>query len=139
MRSGFHVSATIDEDGNLIIFRIIGHIDSPRLINKWIETYSEIAEPWRYQRLFDYRRSEGIVEFEDLLRFAAWWQDRTQGVDYLSKVAVIVNNPLDQVRVNVVANLFPRDIRQSFTTLDEALGWLKGEDNRAGISKAASV
>ncbi|MDI7774811.1 hypothetical protein [Asticcacaulis sp. EMRT-3] len=124
MASGFHVSARIDEDERLIVFRMSGLIDSRILIDRWIDTYSGLAEPWLYNRLLDYRRSEGIVEFDEIIRFAHWWDERTAGVDYTSKVAVIVNNSLDLVRVNVVSRQFPRDIRKSFMTLDEGLSWL---------------
>jgi len=128
MRRAFQLSATIDEGKSLIIFRIVGEIDSPRLIDKWIETYNSLAEPWRYSRLSDFRRSSGIVEFDDLARFDTWWRERTQGKEHVSKIAIIVNNPLDQVRINVAAKLSPQDIRKSFTNLDEALDWLSSAD-----------
>jgi len=129
MPRGFHVSAQVQEDDRLIIFRITGDIDSHALIEKWIAIYSEIAEPWTYNRLFDYRRAEGIVEYDQIARFAIWWDQRTHGVDYLGKVAIIVNNPLDLARVNTVSTQFPRDIRRAFMTLDEGLNWLNEGDS----------
>jgi len=124
MSRGFHISVQMDEAQKLILFRMTGEIDSHSLVEKWIAVYSEIAEPWRYNRLFDYRRAQGIVEYDQIARFAAWWDQRTHGVDYHGKVAVIVNNPLDLARVNTVASHFPRDVRRAFMTLDEGLSWL---------------
>ncbi len=124
MRSAFHVTSQIDDDNRRIVFKMAGEIDSDLLIDKWIEAYSTLAEPWLYNRLFDYRRAHGLVEYEAITRFAEWWAVRVGKIIYSSKVAVIVNNPLDLARVNVVANLFPMDIRQSFESLDDALEWL---------------
>ena len=138
MSSGFQVRVRTEEDKKLLVFRISGTIDSPRLIDTWIETYTGMAKPWEYNRIFDYRRSDGIVEFTDLERFSAWWQVKTGGVDYASKVAVVVNNPLDEVRVHLVAKLFPNDERASFYTYDEALQWLEGKAMSESPRKAAS-
>lgn len=129
MRRSFHVSAQIQDNDNLIIFRMTGEIDSHILVDKWISVYSEIAEPWRYKRLFDYRRATGIVDYDQIARFAAWWDQRTHDVDYHGKVAIIVNNSLDLARVNTVAAHFPHDIRRSFMTFDEGLNWLNEADD----------
>ncbi|EGF90418.1 hypothetical protein ABI_34390 [Asticcacaulis biprosthecium C19] len=126
MARRFHVRAQIDEDRHRILFVISGDIESRALIDHWIEVYSEIAEPWTYDRLFDYRRAEGLVDFDEITRLAAWWHDRVGCRDYSSRVAVVVNNPLDQARIHVVSRLFPREIRKAFTTVDEALEWLDG-------------
>lgn len=124
MRRKFHVSAQVQPDDHLIVFRMTGPIDSRKLIERWIEVYSEIAEPWRFNRLMDYRRAEGIVDYDELARFAAWWRDRIGSIDVMSRVAIVVNNPLDLARVNTISHEFPRDVRRSFMTLDEALNWL---------------
>ena len=127
MPRGFRISTRIHEDERLIVFNISGDIDNKALVDKWIETYASLAEPWLYNRLLDYRRSEGLVDVDELARFAVWWDDRTCGVDYSLKVAIIVNNPLDAKRIHVVDRMFPRDIRESFGSLDDALTWLHGE------------
>ena len=123
----FHVTSQVDEDNKRIVFKISGQVDSDLLIAKWQELYASIAEPWTYDRLFDYRRAEGLVDFDVVIRFAAWWQELVGDRIYESKVAVIVNNPLDLARVHTVANLFPMDRRESFTCIDDALNWLNGE------------
>ena len=128
MPARFHVTHQVDEDNKRILFKISGHVDSDALIKKWQETYASIAEPWTYDRLFDYRRAEGLVDFDVVVRYAAWWHELVGDRHYESKVAVIVNNPLDLARVHVVANLFPMDRRESFTCIDDALNWLNGEE-----------
>lgn len=124
MPRGFRISARVDEDQHLIVFNISGDIDSKALIDKWIETYAGLEKPWQYDRLLDYRRADGLVDVNELERFAVWWEDRTLGVNYSLKAAIIVNNPLDARRVHTVDGLFPHDIRESFGSLDDALTWL---------------
>ncbi len=131
MSRGFHLSTRIDEARKLIIFAVSGQIGSTALTDRLIAAYSGIEAPWTYDRLFDYRRSEGVVHFDEIRRLAAWWQDRTGGVSYHSRVAVIVTNPFDQARVHIVSELFPNETRGSFFTLDEALDWLDHTRNAA--------
>ncbi len=130
MPRGFRISARVHKDERLIVFNISGEIDSQALIAKWIETFASLAEPWLYNRLLDYRRAEGLVEIEALQRFAEWWSERSKGIDYTLKVAILVNNALDARRIHVVDQMFLHDIRQSFGSLDDALTWL-GEDATA--------
>ncbi len=124
MSRGFHLSTRIDETRNLILFGISGQIDSAALTDRLIAVYDKLDAPWTYDRLFDYRRADGIVDFDEIQRLARWWHAKTGGISYSGRVAVIVNNPLDQARVHIVAELFPFEMRGSFFTLDEALDWL---------------
>ncbi len=120
----FKVTSRIDEDRKRIVFKIAGYIDSDALIDSWIDTYASLAEPWAYDRLFDYRRADGLVDFDAINRLSKWWHDRLNGRTYASKVAVVVNNSLDEVRVNTVAPLFPYDRREAFLSIRDAERWL---------------
>jgi len=124
MPHGFQVAGRIEADTRRIIFSIRGQIDSRVLIDRYIEIYSKIEAPWTYDRLFDYRRSDGLVEHADVDRIAAWWAEVIPADAPLTKVAVIVNNPLDLMRAKGVANQFPKDDRRTFSSLDDALSWL---------------
>ena len=124
MTTPFKVTSRIDEDRKRIVFKIAGYIDSEALIDSWIETYASLAEPWTYDRLFDYRRADGLVDFDTVKRLATWWHDRLGGRAYESKVAVVVNNALDEVRVQTIATMFPYDRRESFLLIREAERWL---------------
>ena len=125
MAAPFKATSRIDEDRKRIVFKIAGHIDSNALIDSWIEVYASLAEPWAYDRLFDYRRAEGLVDFDAIIRLADWWHERLDGRTYTSNVAVVVNNSLDEVRVNTVAKLFPYDRREAFVTIHDAERWLE--------------
>jgi len=120
----FKVTSRIDEDKKRIVFKVAGYIDSDALMASWIETYASLAEPWAYDRLFDYRRADGLVDFDALTQFSGWWHERVGHRAYASKVAVVVNNPLDGARVHVVAKLFPYEQRESFTAIHDAEAWL---------------
>lgn len=124
MLKGFQVAGRVEPDTCRIVFSIRGDIDSRLLIDRYIEIYSEVAAPWTYDRVFDYRRSDGLVERDDIARMAAWWAERIPTDCPETKVAVIVNNTLDLARARSVSDLFPKDIRQTFLSIDDALSWL---------------
>ncbi len=128
MSRPFRVGAQVDQDRKLITFTMAGEIDTQVMCEHWKAVYQRVEMPWTYRRLFDYRRAEGMVEFDELSRFADWWRAFTSGADYSTKVAVIVNNALDKARVHTANALFPGDRRESFTAVDEALDWLDRMD-----------
>jgi hypothetical protein len=129
MSRRFRVSAQVDDNRKLISFTMAGNIDTQAMCAHWKAVYQRLEAPWTYRRLFDYRRAEGMVDFDELSRFADWWRTFTAGADYSTKVAVIVNNAFDKARVNTANALFPGDQRQSFAAVDEALDWLDSKDN----------
>lgn len=124
MPQGFQVTGRVEAQTRRIVFSIRGQIDSRELIDRYIEIYSAIEAPWTYDRVFDYRRSDGIVDHADVDRIAAWWAQHIAPDAPRSRVALIVNNPLDLVRARGVSDQFPKDERQTFLSLDDALSWL---------------
>jgi hypothetical protein len=124
MAQGFQVTGRAEPDRRRIVFSIRGHIDSRVMIDRFIEIYSGVDSPWTYDRVFDYRRSDGLVEYPDVLRLADWWAGYIDPDCGRRRVAVIVNNPLDLVRARATGGLFPKDEVQSFLSLDDALSWL---------------
>ena len=124
MPQGFQVAGRVEPGTRRIVFSIRGQIDSRVLIDRYIEIYSNIAAPWTYDRVFDYRRSDGLVEHIDVERIARWWADHIDPDYPRTRVAVIVNNPLDLLRARGVADLFPKEERQTFLSIDDALSWL---------------
>jgi len=121
---GFQVTGRVEPETHRIVFSIRGQIDSRVLIDRFIEIYNGVDAPWTYDRVFDYRRSDGLVEHADVGRIAAWWAGHIPDDAPHTKVAVIVNNPLDLVRARSVGDQFPKDDRQTFLSLDDALSWL---------------
>ena len=124
MPQGFQVAGRVEPETQRIVFSIRGQIDSRVLIDRYIEIYSGIAAPWTYDRVFDYRRSDGLVEHVDVERIARWWADHIDPDCPRTRVAVIVNNPLDLLRARGVADLFPGEERRTFLSIDDALSWL---------------
>ena len=115
MPQGFQVAGRVEPDARRIVFSIRGQIDSRVLIDRFIEIYSDIEASWTYDRVFDYRRSDGLVEISDVERIAQWWAGHIDPDCAVTRVAVIVNNPLDLLRARGVSKLFPREERQTFT------------------------
>ena len=124
MPQGFQVTGRVEPDTHRIVFSIRGQIDSHVLVDRYIEIYSAIDAPWTYDRVFDYRRSDGIVEYADIDRIAGWWAEHIAPDSPRTRVAIIVNNSLDLARARGVSDQFPKDDRQSFLSLDDALSWL---------------
>lgn len=125
MPQGFQVTGRVEPETRRIVFSIRGQIDSPVLIDRYIEIYTGVDAPWTYDRVFDYRRSDGLVELADIDRIAEWWAAHIPADAPVTKVAVIVNNPLDLVRARSVGDQFPNEERQTFLSLDDALSWLE--------------
>ncbi len=124
MPQGFQVTGRVEPETRRIVFSIRGQIDSRVLVDRFIEIYAGVDAPWTYDRVFDYRRSDGLVELVDIDRIADWWAAHIPADAPRTKVAVIVNNPLDLVRARSVSDQFPKDDRQTFLSLDDALSWL---------------
>ncbi len=124
MPQGFQVAGRVEPDTRRIVFSVRGEIDSRVLIDRYIEIYSGIDAPWTYDRVFDYRRSDGLVAHADVARIAQWWASQIDAACPHTRVAIIVNNPLDLLRARGVGDLFPREERRTFLSIDDALSWL---------------
>ncbi len=124
MPQGFQVTGRVEPETHRIVFSVRGEIDSHALIDRYIEIYAGIDAPWTYDRVFDYRRSDGLVELADVDRIAEWWAAHVPADAPRTRVAVIVNNPLDLLRARSVGDQFPNEERQTFLSLDDALSWL---------------
>ncbi len=124
MLQGFQVTGRVEPETRCIVFSVRGQIDSRILIDRFIEIYAGIDAPWTHDRVFDYRRSDGLVEHADVDRIAAWWAGHIPADAPRTRVAVIVNNSLDLIRARGVSDQFPKDDRQTFLSLDDALSWL---------------
>jgi hypothetical protein len=124
MPQGFQITGRVESAARRIVFNVRGEIDSQVMVDRCIEIYASIDAPWTYDRVFDYRRSNGTVEFADVTRLAKWWAGHIDPNAPRMRVALIVNNPLDLVRARAVSTQFPNDDLQTFLSLDEALTWL---------------
>ena len=125
----------VDETRRLIVFRVAGSIPSAVLIDSFIAAYRSIADPWRYDRLIDYRRYTGLTDFADIETFAERNGEINGGQPPQYKVAVVSSDAFEQARPATTRHLFAEDIR-TFSSMDDALDWLSGA--REPGEKAAS-
>ena len=128
---------TVDEARRLIIFRVAGDIPSARLNEEYIAAYRNIPEHWRYNRLVDYRRYTGFLEFTDLEDFAEKIDDLSHDQSRMYKVAIVTSDALEQARISTFRHLFPEDLR-AFASMDNALDWLgSGQVSEVVAGRAA--
>ena len=120
---------SVDEARRLIIFRVAGAVPSSILIDSFLTAYQSIPEPWRYDRLIDYRRYTGFADFTDIETFAEKNGELNGGRVRTYKVAVVSTDAFEQARPATMRHLFPEDIR-TFSSMDAALDWLAWESDR---------
>ncbi len=128
---------TVDEARQLIIFRVAGDIPSARLNEEYIDAYRNIPEHWRYDRLVDYRRYTGFLEFTDLEDFAEKIDDLSHDHSRMYKVAIVTSDALEQARISTFRHLFPEDLR-AFASMDDALDWLGSRQMSAQTNARAA-
>lgn len=124
MPTGPNLHVRVDEDRRLLIFSIKGEIESHSLTNDLIEALLAVPEPWAYSRIFDYRRSTGLFDFDEIARFMDWWQAHTHDIANLGKVAVLTKDVLFTIRAKTFDAVSPREDIQTFDNMNMALTWL---------------
>lgn len=126
MRTGFKFGVSVDETRKVIAQRVSGDMPGDVFNNELFAAYAGIREPWRYHRLFDFRKFTHMLTYDDILATAKRWAELTEGIEFHSKVAVVSLDPLDIVRVPTAAPLYPRETLRAFNDFDEAIDWLAG-------------
>jgi len=113
----------IDEARRLIVFRVTGDVPSAVLNDKFIAAYRKIPDSARYDRLIDYRRYTGYIEFPDMEDFARKlaYINRDRPVTY--RVAVVTNDAFEHARLATFQGMFAEEMR-AFSSMDDALDWL---------------
>ncbi|WP_298333986.1 hypothetical protein [Asticcacaulis sp.] len=126
MSQKYRLSVYLDEIHSILIARVFGPIPSAELCDRFIEAYAEIGEPWRYDRLIDFRRYTGHLEDEDRQRFAQTWAEWTRDFHEGRRVAFVTHDAVEEVYIQQDYASFPKDTMRNFYTADEALDWLTG-------------
>jgi len=113
----------IDEARRLIVFRVTGDVPSTVLNDKFVAAYRKIPDSARYDRLIDYRRYTGYIEFGDLQDFSRKmaYINRDRPVAY--KVAIVTSDAFEHARLATLQGLFSEEMR-AFSSMDDALDWL---------------
>jgi hypothetical protein len=122
--SAYRTNFFVDKDRNILIFRVIGAMPSAEVVEALFAGYATVEAPWTYNRLMDFRRFEGLVDFADVERISTRWAEMIRECDYQSKVAVVSHDALDKVRVPTASPLFPRETLCHFSDYHEAMAWL---------------
>lgn len=113
----------IDEARRLIIFRVTGDVPSTVLNDKFVAAYRKIPDSARYDRLVDYRRYTGYLEFPDLEDFSRKMAYINRDHPSQYRVAIVTKDAFEQARLATLQGLFSEEM-QAFSSMDDALDWL---------------
>lgn len=127
-----HLKTVVDDERQLLIFRIEGEIDSRILTDEVIAAYQSLTSKWTYRRIFDYRRASGLYAYEEVERLLAWWQAVSRDVAICNYVAVLTKDPLFEVRARWFDDRAAAGEIRHCETLLEATEWL---DRVAPVAK----
>ncbi len=114
----------VDPGKWLITLRLFGREPSAHYAEQIIAAYHAVPEIWRYNRLIDHRKFDGMIVLEDLKRMSAAWQALAAGQDAHPRVAFLTRNPLTHARTAAHGDVFPGQTRRPFTSVAEAMTWL---------------
>ncbi len=117
-------SMTVDENQRLITVQLTGRDDSAYYTDCMLAAYSELAEPWRYNRLIDQRHFRGLIAYEDLQRVAAMWARIMQGRPEKPRVAMLTRDSLTTARVASSGKMFTASDFRTFSSHGDAMDWL---------------
>lgn len=125
------LSFNIDEEQKLIVIRYIGALDGHEIVATLSKNFEAMGDPWLYDMVFDMRRFDGFVPFEELGLLARNWAVLAQGRDMGRKVAIISSDPLVHARFGAYKQEFPTRTFQVYSDINEGWMWLTGSDASA--------
>ncbi|MBW8881584.1 MAG: hypothetical protein JF615_09225 [Asticcacaulis sp.] len=128
MSAKYRLSLQVDQDRMTVIARVVGPMPSRILTEQFLDAYSRIPDIWRYNRVIDYRKFTGSIDFADVEDFIRRWEAMVGHHQPCAKVAFVTDDPLEHARSNIYDSLMPDQIL-TFATVDEALDWVS--DSRA--------
>lgn len=126
MSSKYRLSLWLDDATNIIVGRVVGPMPSRELCRGFLAAYEKIDRPWRYNRLIDYRKFTGSIDYSEIETFAHIWAGWLKDDPVHTKVAFVTHDAMELVRTQTFRHLFPYDQVQSFDTADQALDWIQG-------------
>lgn len=118
----------LNKSHRLMIVRPIGDLAGDVFAERVIASYSAVEAPWRYNRILDFRRHEGVVGEADRHAIIDAWQSMTAGKIYHANVARLPRDPDVQFRVPTTSVPFPNETVCLFADYHEAVGWLLAFD-----------
>lgn len=120
------LSFNIDESEKLVVIRYIGNLPGHEIVETLAANLKAMDAPWLYDMIFDMRRFEGFVPFEELSLLAMNWAEIAQGRDKGRKVAIISEDPLVHARFSAYKQEFPTREFRVFKEFGETSAWISG-------------
>ncbi|MFT4091425.1 MAG: hypothetical protein QM645_11880 [Asticcacaulis sp.] len=120
------LSFNIDESQKLVVIRYIGNLPGHEIVETLSAKLVSMQSPWLYDMVFDMRRFEGFVPFEELSLLAMNWAKIAQGRDKGRKVAIISEDPLIHARFSAYKQEFPTREFRVFSDFGETSAWISG-------------
>ncbi len=119
------VSVQINDQAGFITFALCGVVYGDHLLAVTEETFRGVAEPWRYNRLYDLRRFINALQPTDFVALHEQWP-KLAGRVLPMRWAVLTDDPVRLARAKAYAPLFPDVTVRTFDNLAEAISWLTG-------------
>ncbi len=117
------ISVEINDHVHFVTFRMSGVLYGQDLLNVTERTYSTLAEPWRYNRLFDIRAFINVLQFEDFVALAEQWP-KLAGRAQPTRFAILTDDPVRIARTHAYGPILPNITAKPFGNEAEAIGWL---------------
>lgn len=129
----------IDKDDRFLVIRPIGPLPGSELAARVIEFYRSLEAPWKFDRIVDLRRYEGYIATADLDYAATEWDQMTVGIEYSVKVAMVVRDAYEKLRLPEISERFPQETICYFSDYHEAVGWILAKDDGRYLSGLGDV
>jgi len=122
------LSFNIDESQKLVVIRYIGNLPGDKIITDLSGHLKAMQSPWLYDMVFDLRRFEGFVPFEELSLLAIEWATIAKGRDKGRKVGIISEDPLTHARFSAYQQEFPTREFRVFRDYGATAAWISGTE-----------
>ncbi|MEI9904381.1 MAG: hypothetical protein WDN06_10705 [Asticcacaulis sp.] len=124
-RNGMDV--VVNAGDRYIIFKPRGVVTMPEVLDITTQTYAGLEKPWLYNRIYDLRAFINIVSLDDLKLLIGQW-DKIVGRRHAPmRFAMVTDDPVRIARAKAYGPLFPHVDQGVFSSLEEALAWLKSK------------
>jgi hypothetical protein len=137
MRSNpeFRLVFLVDKPNDLMIIRPVGRATGAEFIEKLFEAYQSVEAVWRYKRIHDHRRFDGLMTQFDYEENGRRWAAMTNGHAEPAFAAIVMLEPDETVRIARPSHFLPNETVCRFTDYHEAVGWLKASDREAYLEQ----
>ncbi len=128
------LNVVADYAHSVIVVRPIGHFEPDDFVEEISQAYQRIDEPWRFNRLLDFRRFESTLPPSALNAVAALWEAVGRAHPYHAHVALVSHDPKVEQRIPSLSQRRPHETLRLFSDYHEAFGWLIAADRDAYLA-----